>query len=375
MTARTFDSEQVAGFRAEVRGWLDSAIPRQWRDNREQLSPGEARAVQQDWDALLHRSGYAGLAWPAEYGGRGLGAIEELVYYEESARANAPDGFGRIGRVLAGPTIIACGTEEQQAKYLPRILDGSEIWCQGFSEPSAGSDLAAVSTTATRTEGGYLVTGQKTWTSFAQYARRCLMLAKTSDSPRHRNLTFLLLDMDQPGIDVRPIKQISGDEEFSEVFFDRAFVADPDRVGKEGAGWQVAMTVLTNERGTIEAGTRLVEITSEVDILLSCCASGTGYRDRAQQLRERTDLLRWHVLRSTEEKASGADWFRSGSTLKVIWSELLQECARLGTQTGCERHRDYWRHRYLESRAASIYSGTNEIQRNIIADRVLNIPR
>jgi alkylation response protein AidB-like acyl-CoA dehydrogenase len=375
MTAQAFDSEQVAGFRAEVRGWLDSAIPLQWRDNREQLSPEEARAVQQDWDALLHRSGYAGLAWPAEYGGRGLGAIEELVYYEESARANAPDGFGRIGRVLAGPTIIACGTEEQQAKYLPRILDGSEIWCQGFSEPSAGSDLAAVSTTATRTEGGYLVTGQKTWTSFAQYARRCMTLAKTSDSPRYRNLTFLLLDMDQPGIDVRPIKQISGDEEFSEVFFDGAFVGDCDRVGEEGAGWQVAMTVLTNERGTIEAGTRLVEITSEVDILLRCCASGTGYRDRAQRFRERTDLLRWHVLRSTEEKASGADWFRSGSTLKVIWSELLQECSRLGTETGCERHRGYWRHQYLESRAVSIYSGTNEIQRNIIADRVLNVPR
>jgi alkylation response protein AidB-like acyl-CoA dehydrogenase len=201
------------------------------------------------------------------------------------------------------------------------------------------------------------------------------MLARTSDGPRHHNLTFLLLDMDQPGIDVRPIEQISGDAEFSEVFFTDVFVADSDRVGDEGEGWQVAMTVLTNERGTTEAATRLVEITIQADTLVTCCTPGTSYEQRAGRLRERTELLRWHILRTTEEKAAGEDWFRGGSTLKVIWSELLQDCSRLGVESGCARHRDHWRYKYLDSRAASIYSGTNEIQRNIITDRVLNVPR
>jgi len=375
MRVTTFGDERAETFRSEIRSWLNGAVPDRWRHEREQLSPPQVREIQQHWDVLLHESGYAGLAWPIEYGGRGMGAVEELIYYEESARANAPEGFGRIGRVLAGPTIIARGTAGQRAKYLPPILDGSEIWCQGFSEPGAGSDLAAVATAARRADGGYLVTGQKVWTSFAQYAKRCLMLVRTSDGPRHHNLTFLLLDMDQPGIDVRPIRQISGDEEFSEVFLDSAFVADEDRVDAEGEGWAVAMTVLANERGTTEAGTRLVEITSEVDTLLACCARRGRYREQAERLRGRQDLLRWHVLRSTEEKASGADWFRSGSTLKVIWSELLQQCARLGVEADCARHRGYWRYRYLDSRGASIYSGTNEIQRNIIADRVLRLPR
>jgi alkylation response protein AidB-like acyl-CoA dehydrogenase len=375
MTVISFNDARATRFREEVRLWLDENVPDRWRDERERLSPEQTREFQQHWDKLLYDGGYAGLTWPTEYGGRGMGPVEELIYYQESARANAPEGFGRIGRVLAGPTIITCGSGRQQSTYLPRILDGSEIWCQGFSEPGAGSDLAAVKTTAKPVEGGYLVSGQKIWTSFAQYSRRCLMLARTSDGPRHHNLTFLLLDMEQPGIDVRPIKQISGDEEFSEVFFTDAFVAEEDRVGGEGEGWQVAMTVLTNERGTTEAGTRLVEITAQVDTLTSCCATRPDHLVHAESLRQRNELLRWHVVRATEEKAAGEDWFRSGSTLKVIWSELLQACGRLGVETNCARHRSYWRHHYLDARAASIYSGTNEIQRNIITDRVLKVPR
>lgn len=375
MTLQTFADPKAIEFRAQVRRWLEESVPARWRDERERLSPDQVRNFMQDWDAVLYRDGWAGLSWPAEHGGRGLGPIEELIYYEESSRAHAPDGFGRIGRVLAGPTIIARGGTAQQARYLPRILDGTEIWCQGFSEPGAGSDLAAVSTVARRTEGGYLISGQKTWTSFAQYSKRCLMLAKTSDGPRHHNLTFLLLDMTQPGVDVRPIQQISGGEEFSDVFFNNVFVADEDRVGDEGEGWSVAMTVLTNERGTVEAGTRLVEITSQVQILANCCATTDAERIAADKLSLRRELLRWSVLRSTEEKANDADWFLSGSILKVVWSELIQACGRLGIQTGCPRHRNYWRHHYLDSRATSIYSGTNEIQRNIITDRVLRVAR
>lgn len=373
MTITRFDDPAAASFRKEVAAWVGEAVPDRWRTERAALSPDEVQEAQRAWDAALYEGGYAGLAWPSEYGGRGFGPIEELIYYEESSRANAPEGFGRIGRVLAGPTIIAAGTEAQKAKYLPRILDSSEVWCQGFSEPGAGSDLASVATTAKKVEGGYLVNGQKIWTSFAQYSKRCLMLVKTSsDLKRHHNLSFLLLDMEQNGVDVRPIRQINGEVEFSEVFFTDVFVADDDLVGDEHEGWRVAMTVLSNERGTTEAATRLVEATAQIDLLKGCCAAG-GID--AERLDDRRKLLRWHILRSTEEKAAEIDWFTAGSILKVQWSELIQDSTRLGLDSGCAEHRDYWRHHYLASKAMSIYSGTNEIQRNIITDRVLKVAR
>lgn len=372
MSITRFDDPATAGFREEVSDWVRGALSDAWRTDRASLTPEQVQQAQRDWDRALHAGGYAGLSWPTEFGGRGFGPIEELIYYEESSRLNAPDGFGRIGRVLAGPTIIAAGTDAQKAKYLPRILDASEIWCQGFSEPGAGSDLAAVATTAKKVDGGYLVNGQKIWTSFAQYSTRCLMLVKSSsDRPRHHNLSFLLLDMEQEGVDVRPIRQINGEEEFSEVFFTDVFVADDDLVGEEHEGWRVAMTVLSNERGTTEAATRLVEATAQIDLLNECCAPGLD----AARLDERRELLRWHILRATEEKAAELDWFTAGSILKVQWSELIQDATRLGLDCGCTLHREYWRHHYLASKAMSIYSGTNEIQRNIITDRVLKVAR
>ena len=373
MSIRRFDDPEAERFRQEVGSWVREAIPDPWRAGSRTVDPEEIQRVQREWDKALHEGGYAGLAWPTEYGGRGLGPIEELIYYEESSRANAPEGFGRIGRVLAGPTIIAAGTARQKATYLPRILDASEIWCQGFSEPGAGSDLAAVSTTATRVDGGYLITGQKIWTSFAQYAKRCLLLARSSSElPRHHNLSFFLLDMEQEGVDVRPIRQINGEEEFSEVFFTDVFVADDDLVGQEHEGWTVAMTVLSNERGTTEAATRLVEATTQIDLLRRCCAPD---QESTDALSRRRDLLRWHIQRATEEKAAGLDWFVAGSILKVQWSELVQDSTRSGLDSDCATHREYWRHSYLASKAMSIYSGTNEIQRNIITDRVLKVAR
>jgi alkylation response protein AidB-like acyl-CoA dehydrogenase len=374
MSITRFDDPAATKFREEVSGWVRAALSEKWRTDRAALTPDEIQEAQREWDKTLHIGGYAGLSWPEEYGGRGFGPIEEVIYYEESSRANAPEGFGRIGRVLAGPTIIEAGTDAQKAKYLPRILDATEIWCQGFSEPGAGSDLASVGTTAKKVVGGYLVNGQKTWTSFAQYSRRCLMLVKSSsEARRYHNLSFLLLDMEQKGVDVRPIRQINGEEEFSEVFFTDVFVADEDLVGVEHEGWGIAMTVLTNERGTTEAATRLVDVTAQIDLLNRCCATHLG--TDAARLEDRRELLRWHILRATEEKAADLDWFVAGSILKVQWSELIQDVTRLGVDSGCAAHRDYWRHHYLASRAMSIYSGTNEIQRNIITDRVLKVER
>jgi 2,5-diketo-D-gluconate reductase A len=241
-TLTLFDEAGAEEFRRTVREWLCGAVPAAWARDREALTPEQVHTALQEWDHALYDAGYAGLAWPAEYGGRGLGPVEEVIFYEEAARANAPEGFGRVGRILAGPTIIVAGSDEQKARYLPRILDGSEIWCQGFSEPGAGSDLAAVRTSAVRVDGGYRISGQKTWTSFAEEARRCLMLVRTSTGERpHHGLTFLLMDMEQPGVEVRPITQINGDREFSDVFVDDVFVPDEDRVGPEGQGWGVVI--------------------------------------------------------------------------------------------------------------------------------------
>lgn len=374
MNITRFDDPAAAAFRSELREWLDETIPQEWRLSRPALDASRVQEIQREWDTTLFQAGYSGVAWPVEYGGRGFGPIEELIYYEESSRADAPEGFGRIGRILAGPTIIAAGTADQKTNYLPKILDSSEIWCQGFSEPDAGSDLAAVKTRAEKVPGGYRISGQKIWTSFAQYSKRCLLLAKSSnDLPKHHNLSFFLLNMEQDGIDVRPIKQINGEQEFNEVFFTDAFVADDDLIGDEHEGWSVAMTVLSNERGTTEAATRLVEATTQIALLHRCCAKNRQHD--AVRLQDRKELLRWHILRATEEKANAADWFVAGSILKVMWSELVQDSSRLGVETNCSIHREYWRQNYLDSRAMSIYSGTNEIQRNIIADRVLKVAR
>lgn len=373
MTLTRYDEPAAQEFRGELRAWLANAVPRRWVDERSQVGAEEAQQIQVDWDQELHTSGWAGIAWPEQFGGRGLGTLEELLFYEESARAGAPDGFGRIGRILAGPTIMTAGTEQQKETYLPRILDGSEIWCQGFSEPGAGSDLASVATRAVKVDGGYRVSGQKIWTSFAQYSRRCLMLAKTSaEAPRHHNLSFLLLDMEQDGVDVRPIRQINGQEEFSEVFFDDVFVPDADLVGEENEGWRIAMIVLGNERGTTEAATRLIEASG---LLSTLATSDLVDPVRLAELQERVELLRWHIVRASEERANGEDWFPAGSTLKVQWSELIQDIVDLGIRSADAATRAYWRQHYLDSRAMSIYSGTNEIQRNIITDRVLKVAR
>jgi alkylation response protein AidB-like acyl-CoA dehydrogenase len=374
MSITRFDEPEAVEFRAEIAGWLQGALSESWRTDSAALSPEEFHQAQRDWDFTLYRGGYAGIAWPAEFGGRGFGPLEELIYYEECAKVGAPDGFGRIGRVLAGPTIIAAGTDEQKAKYLPRILDGSEIWCQGFSEPGAGSDLASVTTTATRVDGGWVVNGQKIWTSFAQYSKRCLLLIRTStDLPRHHNLSFLLLDMEQEGVEVRPIRQISGEQEFNEVFFTNAFVSEDDLVGEENEGWRVAMTVLSNERGTTEAATRLLEASAQIDLLGTCCAR--DFPVHVGRFEDERELLRWHIIRATEEKAAGLDWFTAGSVLKVQWSELIQDATRLGIDSGCAEHRDYWRHHFLSAKSMTIASGTSEIQRNIITDRVLKVAR
>lgn len=366
----------IAKFEAEAATWLAANVPERWILDRGSLTDAETTETRMQWDRALYEGGYAGLSLPVEYGGRGFGLAEEVVFGELAARAHAPDGFGRIGKILTAPTLISRGTPEQRERYLPKILSGETIWCQGFSEPAAGSDLAAVSAFARATEGGYRVSGQKVWTSFAANAHKCLFLAKTSETaPRYRNLTMLLLDMDQPGVSVRPIRQISGGSHFAEVFLDDAFVATEDRLGEGGAGWSVAMTVLGNERGGVDGISRYIEIRADLDLLLDCCAK---LRDDLRVVRgydTRLELVRWQVAKAVSRESDNRAFNSAIGVVKLMWSELWQEVTSLGAATMCPHHEAYWRGQYLESKSATIYAGSSEIQRNIIGDRILGLPR
>lgn len=366
---------QIEQFLAGAEAWLAEAVPRRWVENRGALSEEEKVEIRQEWDRQLFRGGYAGLSIAKEYGGRGLGLREEVLFHEAAARAHAPEGIGRVGKILTIPTLIKHGTDDQRARYLPAILSGEQVWCQGFSEPGAGSDLANVSATARKVDGGYVVSGQKTWTSFAQYSQKAIVLARTdTEAPRHRNLGFFLLDMDQPGVNIRTIRQISDTSHFSELFLEDAFVADDDRVGEEGEGWSVAMTTLTAERGGVEAITRYVDVRGDLDLLLTCCVRSRD-RARAEELDVRLELLRWQVVKALDFADDDVELFKRTSILKVLWSEVWQSVTETGIGSHCRAHRDHWRNQYLETRAMSIYSGTNQIQRNIIGDRVLGLPR
>ena len=363
-------------FSGDARAWLEESVPERWRVSRGALSEEEKIEIRSEWDRQLFVGGYAGLSIPKEYGGQGLGPREEVLFHELAARAHAPEGIGRVGKILTVPALIRHGSEAQKLKYIPGIMAGTQVWCQAFSEPGAGSDLASMSTFARKVDGGYLVSGQKTWTSFAQYSERAILVAKTSrTAPRHKNLSYFLLDMGQSGITFRTIRQISNTSHFAEVFLDDAFVADEDLVGEEGDGWKVAMTTLTAERGGVEAITRYVDIHGDLDTLRNCCAKGTSEEAHGEALDVRLELVRWQVLKALDFVDDDDEFFRRTCMLKVMWSEIWQEVTHVGVMLSCRTHEEHWRNQYLETRAMSIYSGTNEIQRNIIGDRVLGLPR
>jgi alkylation response protein AidB-like acyl-CoA dehydrogenase len=356
--------------------WLQENVPRRWREHRGTLDEHEAIDIRRQWDRQLYEAGYSGLSLPTEFGGQGLGLAEEVAFSELAAQAQAPDGLARIGRILTAPTLIAHGTEQQRERFLPPILQGLETWCQGFSEPGAGSDLAGVSCRADKVAGGYEITGRKIWTSFAAYSDRCLMLARTSqDAPRHKNLSMFLLDMNQPGVDIGTIKQISGGTHFAEVHFDHVFVSDDELIAEEGSGWRVAMTTLMNERGGVEAASRYVEMRADMDLLLTMCGADPRRADVLADLDRRTELVRWQISKAVHLEDDETEFVRATSILKVLWSELWQEITEVGLRFSTAAHREHWRYQYLESRSASIFSGTSEIQRNIISERVLGLPR
>jgi alkylation response protein AidB-like acyl-CoA dehydrogenase len=373
----SFSDPGVEALRQDVRGWLDDAIPPTWRERAASMEEAERNAARREWDRALWRDGWAGMSWPEEYGGRGMGPVEQLVFYEELAIAHAPDELDRIGKFLTGPAVIAHGTDEQKERYLRPILAAEELWCEGFSEPGAGSDLAALSTRAERRGDEYVVHGQKTWTTNADLADRIYLLARTSDErPRGHNLTVFLMDMRQPGVEVVPIRQITGETHFSEVFFDGAIAHPEEILGVEHEGWSLGkLTGFRAERHLVDALVHYREMREWADRLRGC-ALETGTDPHAfYGFETELELLRWHVMRATEVMATGGDWYPPVSITKVFWSELMQRLTEAGLALDCPEHRDYWRHRFLDSRASTIYGGTIQIQRNVVADRVLGLPR
>ncbi|WP_262014467.1 acyl-CoA dehydrogenase family protein [Micromonospora sp. Mcm103] len=373
------DSPDEAAFRARARAWLAEAVPAV-------DDPAAARARWFDRDFLttyarrLHAAGYAGLGWPVEYGGRGLPLGHQAIFLEESARRGATEQAGVIGLGMVGPTVVAWGTPAQRAHYLPGIMRGDLLFCQGFSEAEAGSDLAAVATTARLDGDAYVVDGQKLWSSYAAVADHCLLLARTGGQ-RHRGLTCLLVDLRTPGVTVRPLRQITGRADFAEISFDGARVPAGAVLGEPGDGFRVAMTTLAHERGTFgfTLTARLEEHLRQFVALLRACplADDPGVRDRLAVIWTDLAALRWTNLRLLAELAEGGEPGPRTSVVKLLWSQANQRLAHLGAEVAAadERATALWRDRLLRSRGNTIEGGTSEVLRDVLAERVLGLPR
>ena len=386
-------------FRDEVRAWLRGNMPREWTARLAASSDvprAEAYDLLRDWQRRLHAAGFIGLTWPREYGGRGLTFMEEMILAEEMALAKAPPVLNILGIGMAGPTIIAYGTEEQKKRYLPKILSADEIWCQGYSEPNAGSDLASLQTRAVRDGRDYVVDGQKVWTSLAHTSDWMMLLARTDpDAPRHKGITYFLLDMHLPGVTVKPLRQITGDAEFNEVFFDGVRVHDSQVLGGVNNGWAVGMTTLMYERLALGFGLQmrlrialdgLIEMARRAEKAGRAVTKDPVMRQKIAQLWIDTECLKYTGARAITRLLKGEMPGPEASTGKMGWVETHQRLQELameiqGPYAQLVKGSDWavedglWQHAFLRSRANSIEGGTTEIQKNIIGERVLGLPK
>jgi alkylation response protein AidB-like acyl-CoA dehydrogenase len=369
-------------FRAEVRAWLNANLTGQFEGLRGAGGPGREHERYDErlaWHRHLAAAGWTCLGWPAEFGGRGATLARQVIFHEEYARADAPARVSIIGEELLGPTLIAFGTPEQKARFLPPIQNVTELWCQGFSEPGAGSDLAGVKTRATLDGKDWVITGQKIWTSLAHLADWCFVLARTEPgSTRGTGLSYLLVPMRQPGATVRPIRQLTGTSEFNEVFFDGARTDAAHVVGRPGDGWQVAKATLATERGAAMLGLQ-VGFRRELEDLIkvarhTAAAADPLLRDKLARAWIGLEAVRAYALDTLDGDNAAAE----ASVLKILWSRWHQALGELAMEVlGAPSlvGDDQWRRLFLFSRAETIYGGSDEIQRNIIAARALGLPR
>lgn len=384
MDATQHDADEQ--FRAEIRQWLEENLSGRFAALRGRGGSGREHEdfyERLEWNRHMAASGWSCVAWPVEYGGRGLSIRQQVIFHEEYARADAPARVNHLGEELVGPTLIAHGTEAQKARFLPKIAAVEELWCQGYSEPGAGSDLAAVSTKAVRDGGEWSITGQKVWTSLAHNADWCFVIARTeAGSTRHQGLSYLLVPMHQPGVEIRPILQLTATSEFNEVFFDNARTAADLVIGGEGNGFKVAMATLGFERG-VSTLAQQIAFRRELDAVIET-ATRTGAIDdaviRDQLVRAQMDLevIRQHALRTL-----GGDQGDGASVAKLLWSNWHRTLGEIAMQVqgpnsllvGANYELDDLQTLFLFSRADTIYGGSDEIQRNVIAERVLGLPR
>ncbi len=394
MNLRDTDAERA--FREELRAWLAEVVPSLPPKPPPHDWPAR-RAYDTGWQRMLYEAGYAGVDWPTEGGGRGASPAEELIFKEELERAHAPYvGVNFVGLLHAGPTVVAEGTPEQRRRYLPPILRGDEVWCQGFSEPNAGSDLASLRTRAVRDGDDYVITGQKIWTSHAEVADFCELLVRTGpEGSRHRGITWLILPMDSPGVEIRPLATIAGSTEFAELFLDEVRVPVANRVGDENDGWRVTMVTLSFERGTAFVGD-LLEAQELLAALVTVARrtgawSDVGLRRRIGRLRAELDALWALTRRNVSQAARTGVPGVGGSYFKLAYSEARSQLGEVclavlgraglaaddipgadgGGPLPAETMVDDW----LRGISLTIAAGTSQIQRNIVAERILGLPK
>ena len=380
-------SAEDDAFRQEFRDWLEANLVGKFAELRGLGGSGrehEAFEERLEWNRHMAAHGWSCVSWPKEHGGRGLSLQQQVIFHEEYARANAPARVNHLGEELLGPTLIAFGTPEQQARFLPKIIAVEELWCQGYSEPGAGSDLAGVKTKARLEDGKWVIDGQKVWTSLAHTADWCFVIARTeAGSAKHRGLSYLLVPMDQPGVQIRPILQLTGTSEFNEVFFDGARTDADLVVSEPGAGWSVAMGTLGFERG-VSTLAQQIAFQRELQLIIDLARNNGAIadpiiQDQIVKAQMGLDMLRMHGLRTL----SGEQGIEASIT-KLLWApwhrslgELAMAVAGAGGLTVAQApyELDELQALYLFSRADTLYGGSDEIQRNVIAERVLGLPK
>jgi len=385
-------SEEDEAFRQEVAQWLADHLSGEFAELRGRGGPGDENALMEErcaWERKLGEAGWACVGWPVECGGRGLSLLQQVIFYEEYARAGGPGRLGHIGEGLAGPTIIHFGTEEQKKRFLPGIVKGEDLWCQGYSEPNAGSDLANVQTKAELVGDEWIINGQKVWTSGAEWSDWIFVLCRTDPdaSPKHRGISYLLVPMRQEGIEIRPIVQLTGDAEFSEVFFDGARTAAENIVGDVNRGWKVAMGTLAFERGASTLGQQMAFHSELEQVIEIARANGAAadpvMRQRLADAWIRLRIMRLNTLRMLSN-VKGGELSREAMITKIYWATWHRALGKLamdvlGPQSEIAEALPYdltlLQRLYLFTRSDTIYAGSNEIQRNIISERALGMPR